>query len=111
MRFVRILSPMLLALLAGNSTAHAVDRPHYDATYDAAATNLGALDIRAPKRRVSTSKLGGQSRTAAALPLVVTSSNVRRDAPVGVTDPSVAARFYLDKLAAAYDLSDSVSRS
>lgn len=120
MRFTRILTPMLLGLLAGNSTAHAVDRPHYDATYDALATTIGPLDIRAPKHRVSTSKPARTSSSTAALPMVVSSSNVRRDAPVfawsgrmrgdapvGVTDPTVAARFYLDKLAPSYHLPDS----
>jgi hypothetical protein len=120
MRFTRILTPMLLGLLAGNSTAYAVDRPHYDATYDALATTIGPLDIRAPKHRVSTSKPARTSSSTAALPMVVSSSNVRRDAPVfawsgrmrvdapvGVTDPTVAARFYLDKLAPMYHLPDS----
>lgn len=118
MRLSRFLPPMILALLATNSTALAVDRPGYDATYDDAAKTVGTRDVRAPKRIVSTSKptqtLGS---TPNSLPFDVHSRNVRRDIPsfiragrtqgylpAGLTDPRVAARIHLDKLAPLYDL-------
>lgn len=114
MRSARFLTPMVLALLTANSTAQAVDRPHYDATFDTTASHVGARDVRAPARRVFSSK---PSTVASSTPLVAVSTDVRRDAPSfawstrsatslpsHITDPSVAARLHLDKLAPRYDL-------
>ncbi len=116
MRCTRILSPTLLALFAATTTAHAVERPHYDAAYDEAATNIGPRTLRAPGRLVSSSKLARTPTSAAPIP--VSSRDVRRDvptlawagrthvaAPPNITDPRVVARFHLDKLASQYDLS------
>lgn len=118
MRLSRFLPPMILALLATNSTAHAVDRPGYDATYDDAAKPLGPRDVRAPKRVVSTSKPTRTPQSLrVSLPFEVSSWNVRRDVPsfvragrtqgylpAGLSDPRTAARIHLDKLAPLYAL-------
>jgi len=118
MRLFRFLPPMILALLATSSAAHAVDRPGYDATYDAGATRLGSRDVRAPKRLVSTSKPTQRLHSSASsLPFEVKAWNVRRDVPsfvragrtqsylpAGLTDPRAAARIHLDKLAPLYAL-------
>lgn len=117
MRFARILTSTLLAFLAASSAALGADRPPYDAGYDAASTRVGPLDIRAPKRVVSNSKPARTLQTPTAVPVVVASTDVRRDAPsfawaarsrsgapVGTTDPGQAARLHLDKLAPIYDL-------
>ncbi len=116
MRVSRILTPVLLAFLATNSTAFAVDRPHYDASFDHAATHVGSRDVRAPKQLVSSDKSSRTAKTHAPPP-VVASQNVRRDAPSFIwagktpaaapsatTDPRIAARMHLDKLALVHNL-------